>query len=240
MHGIQSGHRAQRSLSQESCEKMTEIKVMLARVASVLGLFAAMISSAACSAMEKPTMRAEDSVEVPTPPATIPEMIDVLRKGPDIARLGAARSLGLEGPNASAAVPTLVASLSSDDSELREAAAWALGQIGDTSEEVVLALAKVLLEDVSVRARVAAARAIGETGANIGVPFLARGLDDKESEVQIRSAESLSRIMDLDLSEVGSNGYSLDEDGVPLIVVAAREWWTSTGQYEDWGPGSTP
>jgi hypothetical protein len=31
-----------------------------------------------------------------------------------------------------------------------------------------------------------------------------------------------------------SVGATLDDNGIPIVVVAAREWWIMHGQHKDW------
>lgn len=170
----------------------------------------------------------------PTPPNTLPELIKVLSGPNDEARIGAARVLGSMGPEAEAAVPALTKALYTEGPyDVRQAAAWALGEIGPAAKSAVPALIVVLLTDF-VHARRAAALALGKIGDTAAIPSLAQSLKDEDSGVSIQAAEAISMMTGEKFPDVGGTGYSLDENGVPQIVKAAREWWEQEGQYQDW------
>lgn len=209
----------------------------LALVATIgrIFLLAALIFGAGCVRVDTPTPAREDAVTPPpTPPRTVPELIDVLLNGSEEARVGAARRLGQMGDSALDAIPALSASLSHSNSEVREAAAWALGQMGSSASSSVNALSQLITRDVVARVRMTAADSLGLIGAKSAIPALAEGLQDNEVNVNISSARSIGLITEQDFPDMNSSGFSLNESGVPLIVVAAREWWASIGQHQEW------
>lgn len=174
----------------------------------------------------------------PTPPSTLPELIEVLSSDNAEARIGAARVLGAMGPDAEAAVPALTRNLYYHYVyDVRQAAARALGEIGPAAKPAVPVLIVVLLTD-STPAREAAAIALGKIQDSTAIPALARGLYDESPFVRIHSAEAIARITGQSFpgappSEGG--GYILDESsGEAVIVLAAREWWKKEGWQQDW------
>jgi len=175
----------------------------------------------------------------PTPvkaPLTIQEARALLTSGSPEQRIAAALAVPTFGDDAREAVPQLEANLfflSSHD--VRRAAAIALGEIGQRATDAAPSLLDVLAEDPSAPVRVATADALGRIGSRVAVPRLAEHLGDESMEVQIACALAISRITDVQFQDVGSDGiYTLDESGQPLIVVQARLWWHTLGQYTEW------
>ena len=195
-----------------------------------------------CAMKPTPTPTASPAAETwhsppPTPPASLPELIEVLSSYSAEARIGAARALGAMGPDAEAAVPALANNLYYEGAhEVRRAAAWALGEIGPAARPAVPLLIVVLLDD-SVHAREAAAIALGKIQDPTAVPGLASSLDDQSQFVQVSSAEALAQLTGQSFpgsppSELG--GYTLNESGEALIVLAASDWWKEEGWRQDW------
>lgn len=170
----------------------------------------------------------------PTPPTTLPELIDVLL-GPNAeARIGAAITLGNMGPSAVEAVPALTQNLYYRNSEVRRYAARALGNLGSSAEPAIPGLIVILLSDSAVQPRREVAKALGKIGDISAIPALAQCLSDEDEGVGIECAKSIAVLAGQQFPDLNSPGYSLDEKGVPLIVIAAREWWQKEGQHKSW------
>lgn len=172
----------------------------------------------------------------PTPPSTLPELIEALSSHSADVRIGAAGALGAMGPDAEAAVPALTKNLYYDGVyDVRKAAARALGEIGPAAKPAVPMLIVVLLTD-STHARDAAVVALGKIGDLVAVPALARGLYDESISVRISSAEAISQLIGRSFpgARRGLGGYDLDESGEAIIVIAAREWWKREGWQQSW------
>lgn len=180
-----------------------------------------------------PDLNFERSID-PTPPGTLPELIASLASDNAVARIVAAKVLADMGPKAEPAVFALIGNLSyQTNSEVRESAARALGAIGSAAKSAVPQLTTLLLTDF-VNVQSAAAVALGQIGDTSAIPALAQGLNDRYIEVSIESAKSIAILANQEFPDFNSTSYSLDENGVPLIVKAAREWWMHDGQYQNW------
>jgi HEAT repeat protein len=175
----------------------------------------------------------------PTPPSTVPELIVVLTGNNDVARIGAARTLGTMGKQSTAAVPALARNLYyKGPYEVRQAAAWALGEIGPAAKQSVPLLTVALLSDF-VHVRRAAAEALGKIGDSSAVPALAQLLflnmeDDKDRSVGVIGADALEKLTGQIFGNSSTSRLTLDENGVPNVINQARNWWEKTGQYQDW------
>jgi HEAT repeat protein len=145
------------------------------------------------------------------------------------------------GEAAVAAVPALIENLHNETLDVREAAAVALGRLGPDARDAVPDLIGVLQDSMGVHVRAEAARALGRIGDPSAVPALAATLYEEEVfgrssiNLDVYCAASISLIADLSLPDghlVG--GHQLNEEGVPLVVIAAREWWESEGIHQAW------
>ena len=129
-------------------------------------------------------------------------------------------------------MPALIANLDYSNSEVRRYAAIALGEIGPNANQAVPSLEKELLTDTSVHPRRAAAEALAKIGDTSAIPTLVEVLDD--SDIAIQAAEAVGVLAKQDFPDLGGPGYELNEEHVPLIVIAARKWWEAEGQYQEW------
>lgn len=194
----------------------------------------------ACSGLRtsKPTTTPYEEFVTPpqiTLPADVNGLTAVLRNQNIEARIQAARALANMGSAAKPAVPALTQNLYHPYFEVRKTVAEALGKIGPAARPSVPILIITLLEDPFVHARRAAAEALGEIGDKIAVPALAAALADEDHFVQIESAISLALLAGQEFPDFNSKGgYSLNQDGEPVIVEAAKEWWENEGRYQDW------
>jgi hypothetical protein len=145
------------------------------------------------------------------------------------------------GEAAVAAIPALVENLHRRSTEVREAAAVALGRLGPDARDAVPDLIGVLRDGVGVHMRIAAADALGRIGEPSSVPALAATLYEEavfgrsSISLDISCAVSITQITGQSFPDADSQGgYQLDEEGVPLVVIAAREWWESEGIHQAW------
>lgn len=178
---------------------------------------------------------------LPTPPATIPELIRSLSDPDYGVRLAAIYALRDMKSDAVPAVPALTVCLSDDVSDVRIASAEALGEIGPGAASAVPALIETLQLDESGSARAIAAEALGKIGAVSAVPALASVLSCQEdgeinTSVCIEAAQAIAYLTGEPFpdSEPGPHGYRLNEHGEPVLVIAAREWWETSGRHETW------
>jgi HEAT repeat protein len=177
----------------------------------------------------------------PTAPATLPEVLDALSSNSAGARITAAYALPRFGAEAVVAVPALIQNLYYEtNSDVRIAVIFALGNLGADACSTVPALIRVLQNDDAVHARRSAAKALGQIGEPSSVSALANSLYDEDIGVTAGSAGSIASITGESFSDTGSlyGGYLLNEEGVPLIVIAAREWWEEKGRLQYQGDES--
>jgi HEAT repeat protein len=122
----------------------------------------------------------------------LPELIETLRVGDEVARANAARALGRLGWLAREALPLLVTSLNDDNAPVREAAAQAVGQMGP---EAIRHMVQMLTHsDKYVRRN--GVWALGKLGplAKVAVPDLCGALKDPDPRTASGAAQSLGSI----------------------------------------------
>jgi HEAT repeat protein len=135
--------------------------------------------------------------------------------------------------------------LSDDVTDVRAAAAYVLGDIGAVAAPAATpALVRMLKTDETAAARVAAAEALGKLEDTRAVPFLAAVLyyaEDLYSEgasqsLMIEAAQSLAYLTGNPFTDSapGPHGYRLNSDGMPVLVVEARDWWETEGRFQEW------
>jgi HEAT repeat protein len=165
----------------------------------------------------------------------LPELIKVLTNSKNAeARIGAAHALELMGAQAAPAVNALISNISYRESyEVREAAVRALGAIGKEAKPSVHQLT-IALETDFVVVRRAAAEVLGQIDDKSAVPTLAKALYGDDDGVNAFAARSIALLTDQKFPDMEGAGFSVDKDGVPFIVKAAKGWWEREGQYQDW------
>lgn len=204
--------------------------------------FLGMLILSLCSCGKRDIMIGpHDPAPLSTAPSTVTELVVSLSDPDHRARLAAIYALRDMGSAAEPAVPALIAALSDTVSDVRVAAADALGEIGPKAAPAVPALIEVLRSDDFVHARVSAAEALGKIGDVSAVPALADILWDQEAReedisIPIKAAQAIAQLTDNSFpdSGPGSHGYRLNDDGEPLIVIAAQEWWQNKGMHQEW------
>lgn len=138
------------------------------------------------------------------------------------------------GPKAEPAVPALIDNLAVKRfSAVRESAARALGAIGPAAKPAVSHLTP-LLSDESVHVQLAVVEALARIGDKSAVPGLAQALNDEYVGISIASAKSIAKLTGREFPELYGASFSLDDNGIPILVKAAREWWINEGQYQNW------
>ena len=203
-----------------------------------LFLLTILVSCKDVSLSPVPSPDAETS-SLPTPASTLPELVLNLESDNVAVRLSSIYGLEKYGNEATIAVPSLIRNLYIDESDVRKAAAEALGRFGSNSSPAVPDLIYLLRNDTSYRARIAAADALGKIGNHQAVPDLAAILFDEQSsqvqELEIACAVSIAKLANEKFRDAGSTGvYTTNKNGVPWIVIDARDWWLKKGQLEDW------
>lgn len=176
---------------------------------------------------------------LPTPAATLPELVRNMSDGNMAVRLVSIYELDKYDKDAVIAIPALIDNLNVDDQEVRVAAIIALGHLGANAQAAIPSLINVLHNDSYIHAKDAAATALGFIGDHEIVPDLATALFAENPyhsyDVAISCAVSIARITGEKFTDSDSTlGYLIDENGVPLIVIDSRKWWLETGQYHDW------
>lgn len=174
----------------------------------------------------------------PTIPSALPGLIDAVESRQPHAIVDAAARLSTMGSEAAPAVPALACVLYDDEFpyRTREEVAYALGRMGSDARDAIPALIHVLEVDF-VHARRAAALALGDIGDPSAVPAVANALyseDFPPHGATIQAAVALARLTGEKFPDWNRTGYSIDQDGVPRIVKAAKMWWEEEGQYMTW------
>jgi HEAT repeat protein len=153
----------------------------------------------------------------------VPSMISALGNQNWRVREGAAKVLGMFGPEeAKEAVPALMRALGDEMWLVREAAAEALGKFGIEAKDVVPALI-IALGDEIWKVRRTAAEALGKFGpeAKDAVPALFAALVDENSQVSKSAAEALGNIVK---KAVPARNLALGDehkDVVPALLLRA-------------------
>jgi len=200
-------------------------------------LLLTLLSSACASANQTtppPEIIPADCESSPIAQRPLVDLINDLQRYDYCVRLSAARAIAAMGEEASSAVPALTANLYYDGPwEMRSSAAYALGQIGSESQPAVPVLIAALLADF-VHVQSAAASALGRIGDRSAVPALALALQNESPDVAVGAAEAIAILTGQQFPGLGGPGYELNDEGVPLIVVAAQKWWDQQGRQEPW------
>jgi PBS lyase HEAT-like repeat len=184
--------------------------------------------------LQTPTPEIEQSSPLPTPPSTLPELIEDLSGEDELAKLSATYRLAEMGPEAATAVPMLTTNLRDNHSyDVQKATAFALGEIGPEAESSIPELSSFMLTDFA-HGGVAAAEALGKIGDKSAIPVLVQALDHRYSGVGIEAAESIAILTGQQFTDFGGPAYTLDKNGVPLIILEAKKWWNEEGQYQNW------
>ena len=134
-------------------------------------------------------------------------------------RQGAARALGLIGPEAADAVPVLVAALADPDPLVRESAAEALGRLGPASASAIRPLVAAFADEDPYLGG-AAAIALGRIGAG-SVPVLAEALTDARENVRWSAAIALGRLGPSAAAAVPALVRALGDTAAPVRASAA-------------------
>ncbi len=154
-------------------------------------------------------------------------------------RLAAAGVLGSIGPKATDAVPSLTEMLAMDEDDVvRGAAAFSLGRI--SSDAVTLnVLIQQIQQEHEGEALMGIAKGLCSMGATAkpAIPALAEKLWwPSPHGVKQSAAKAISNIANVEFHDnnCGKDGYGEFVGNELRIVVEARDWWSSTGQYQNW------
>lgn len=179
----------------------------------------------------------------PTVPNTLPELIEVLNGENAEAKIRAAYVLASIGPEAAPAVEALTANLTYQGPyDVPESAAFALGRIGPAAISATPSLVLLMHDDAAFfRVRSAAALAVGQIGDRTAVPELvevlyADNLFDESSRkgIAINAALAIELITGKEFGGRSGTAYDMGLNHVPVVVLEARRWWETEGQYQDW------
>jgi HEAT repeat protein len=212
------------------------------RVLTLVGLCFFAITNAGCagSMLPQPTPTLETEWhtrldDIPLP-ETVSAAIRMLESGSPDERIVAAQVIPTLGAEATRAIPALIANLHDpQNSEVRRFAVQALGYFGAESRAAVPALVSRLQHsDSTVLEREAIARALGKIGDPRAVSSLVPMLYDQDTDSAIVAAESMGILGKQMFPDQGKRGYRTGDDGIPLIVAAARTWWEQEGKHQDW------
>jgi hypothetical protein len=133
------------------------------------------------------------------------------------------------------ALPIIVQNLYYQQSlDVRSAAARVLGELGPLASTAASDLIKVMQTDSSSDVRVDIAITLGKINNLSAVPALAGNLEEEDYDLAAFSAQSIARLTGENFPDSDSTGFRLNEQGIPLIIIVAREWWNDKGQYSDW------
>jgi HEAT repeat protein len=189
-----------------------------------------------------PSAVVEDS-GLPSPSPDFYTLLDNLQSDRMSVRLVSIYALEKYGDRAEIAIPSLIDNLRVKDSDVRRASAYILGKLGRGAVDAVPELQNILIDDEeNDDVRITVADALGSIGERGSVPVLVQILLDEQTQqyhrfLVINCALSISKITREKFADMGDGSYTINKDGVPLVVVDARSWWKQEGQYQDW---STP
>jgi HEAT repeats/PBS lyase HEAT-like repeat len=172
----------------------------------------------------------------------VPALIKNLHYEHTEVRTAVADALGKIGPGAKPAVPALIGVLQNDESiQVRRSVVEALKQIGDAS--AVPALASVLYEEdiLGPTPTPISCEPIDLNGAKVCTyGEEANKWSRTDKRLALDAAVAIAQITGENFPDAESSTYQVDEAGVPLIVIAAKEWWEKEGQFKQWPPVVTP
>jgi HEAT repeat protein len=173
---------------------------------------------------------------LPTPAKQLDEVIRNISSDDPGVRLVSIRALANFGDEAIRAIPALRKALLDRSPDIQINAAIQLGRLGSNAVDAVPDLQAILEKDmVGDNVRAVAARSLGEIGSPTSVPSLAKTLYVDNEFLAIDAAEAIAKITGIHFTESGNQGiYSLNDQGIPYIVIDARKWWQEKGQYQDW------
>lgn len=204
-------------------------------------LTAVLIAITGCRPKMMPSTPApEMEVEVwPTPASTLQELISNISNGDDATKIVSIYALEKYGDEASPAIPTLIERLRDRDSDVKIAAIYILGKLGSRAKSAIPSLTYILENEQSHHSRERAATALGDIDDPSAIPALAKCLTDINVEwdgygIQISCAKSIAIITGEKFTDSNSLIYTLDSNGIPLIVKDAQNWWIEEGQFINW------
>jgi beta-lactamase regulating signal transducer with metallopeptidase domain len=144
--------------------------------------------NAAWAIGELTNMRTNERAEAVEP------LISLLGDADAWVRMASARALGeLRDERAG---ERLIAALFDNDAGVREISAWSLGEMKDA--RAVQTLCTVVVSDLQIDVRVAAAEALGEIRNQKAVPSLTQALNDAEPRVRAKARWAIAEIEDSD------------------------------------------
>jgi len=180
----------------------------------------------------------QEYLPLPTPANNLPDLIKGLSSTSDAVRIVSAGALQYYGKDAIVAVPALIDNLHARNYEVQISAAVALGLLGPSAKDAVQDLIPLLEPTNTHQLRTSVADALGKIRDPLAVPYLAKFLYEDNSFLTGRISNAIGNIVHVDFAELNEPGFTLNDQGVPLIVVDARAWWENVGRYQDWAKES--
>ena len=208
----------------------------IAQVLAVSCIGSLAVSCGGAPIAATPTPPSEEA-DMPTPASTLAQlMLDMSSEDPAV-RLVSTYALERYGEGAVVAIPQLAVNLKDVDFDVRLAAAYVLGTLGPMAKASVPDLVGALQTDTYFRVRAGAAESLGIIGDLSAVPALAQCLLDDygpSHRVAIACSHSIATITGERFRDSDSSVYQLDDAGLPLLVLDARQWWETSGRFMDW------
>jgi len=167
-------------------------------------------------------------------PSSLDQVFDYLRSE-EIEKRKQGISAAVNYPAAySQLIPIITESVYEfENSEIRIVAARVLGQIGPAAKESVPDLIWLLENDEYIQVKRAVSFSLGQIQDQGAVPALAIFLYSEDASLAGISAKSIAKITGINFVDSEKVGFVLS-NGVPTVVLDARDWWEDTGQYLDW------
>jgi len=197
-----------------------------------------------CDYSNAPKLTSEVDVEeiiYPTPADNLDELINGLASDDVLVQITSTKEILKYGDAAERAIPILITNLSSDSSTLRINTIVALEELDKSSKMSISDLLWVLENDDHPYVRIYAANALGELKDTKAIPILAHQLFEEnwkwvpeDKRVALECAVAIAKITKEDFTDAEQLGYTLNEEGVPYILIDARNWWIKEGQFQDW------
>ncbi|HLY73080.1 MAG TPA: HEAT repeat domain-containing protein [Planctomycetota bacterium] len=141
--------------------------------------------------------RALFSIQGTEAQSAIPVLAQMLKDEDADNRREAASALGAFGGAGKTAIPALTPGLKDSDGGVRSAVAWAIARItGGQANQSAIEVMIAALKDKEPRARLDAARLLGEVGtdARSAIPALTTALEDENDDVRKTAQESLGKV----------------------------------------------
>ena len=177
-----------------------------------------------------------EQVIYPTPANNLSDLIEDLNSDDILVQIVSTREIFKYGEAAGEAIPSLINNLHSDSYELRRVTVALLSEVGESALIAIPDIIWVMKNDKHPNVRTRAVISLGKLGDPRAIPALANNLYQENQKLAILSADAIASITGERFTDAGRNGYTLNDEGVALILLDAQKWWEEIGQYQDWPP----